>query len=325
MISLDEHAAELLELGRRSPGPSLEALGIAAARIQVDTSLPLLALESEPVAKVVDLRVPAVASVPAFRVRLYWPRLPARGDALPAVVFFHGGGWALCGIDSHDSLCRYLANRSGSVFMSVEYRLAPEHRFPACVEDCLRALEWLAGGAVEGIAVERIAVAGDSAGGNLAAVVAQLAAGRVPLRHQLLMYPVLDSSRRWPAYERYGRGYFLDVLTMDWFASLYQRTRDDRFDPRFSPWLGQRLHEVAGATLLSAGFDINCDAALAYVERLRADGVTVSALLYPSLPHGFASMAGYIPAARTALDDGARALQAALTSPGRANLDRMQR
>lgn len=309
---LDPRAAELLALGRQQPAPPLESLPIAAARAQVDAALPMLSLAPEPVAAVAELVIPATARVPPLPARLYRPLGADAAAVLPVVAYFHGGGWCCCSIESHDGLCRYLANRSGAAVLSVGYRLAPEHRYPAAVEDCERAVEWLASAALAGIAPERLAVAGDSSGGNLAAVVAQRLAGRVPLRHQLLIYPVLDATRLRSSAHAYGRGYFLDVTTMEWFASLYERTRADRAEAAFSPLLATQLRGVAPATLLAAGYDMNRDEALEYAQRLRAAGVAAEARLYPHLPHGFASMAGYIAAGRAALDDGAAALAAAL-------------
>jgi acetyl esterase len=300
-IPLDSRAAELLELGRQHPSPPLESLSIIAARAAVDASLPMLSLPEEAVTSAIELAIP-----------LYRPLAAAPETPLPVVAFFHGGGWCCCSVASHDSLCRYLANRSGAAFLSVDYRLAPEHRFPAALEDCERAVEWLASGVVAGIDPARIALAGDSSGGNLAAVVAQRLAGRVALRHQLLIYPVLDCSRLHPSAERYGQGYFLDVSTMDWFTSLYARSAADRADPDLSPLLRTRLQGVASATLLVAGYDMNRDEAVAYAGRLLAEGVAAEARMYPQLPHGFASMAGYIESGRVALDDGAAALKAAL-------------
>ena len=311
-ISLDSRAAELLELGRQHPSPPLESLSIIAARAAVDASLPMLSLPEEAVASVIELAIPATATVPALAARLYRPLAAAPETPLPVVAFFHGGGWCCCSVASHDSLCRYLANRSGAAFLSVDYRLAPEHRFPAALEDCERAVEWLASGVVAGIDPARIAVAGDSSGGNLAAVVAQRLARRVALRHQLLIYPVLDCSRLHPSAERYGQGYFLDVSTMDWFTRLYTSSAADRADPDLSPLLRTRLQGVASATLLVAGYDMNRDEAVAYAGRLLAEGVAAEARMYPHLPHGFASMAGYIESARVALNDGAAALRAAL-------------
>ena len=154
MSELDPQAAQLLELGRLNPAPPLESMGIVAARAAVDASLPMLALPEEAVAHVALHRVQGPAG--SIDVRRYRPvgsnaRLP-----LPAVVFLHGGGWACCSVASHDSLCRYLCNRSGAEFVSVAYRLAPEHRFPAAIEDGLSVLDWLGRGSVDGIVEKQV-------------------------------------------------------------------------------------------------------------------------------------------------------------------------
>lgn len=307
MSELDPQAAQLLELGRLNPAPPLESMGIVAARAAVDASLPMLALPEEAVAQVALHHVQGPAG--SVAVRRYRPLGSEAGLPLPAVVFLHGGGWACCSVASHDSLCRYLCNRSGAEFVSVEYRLAPEHRFPAAIEDGLSVLDWLGRGSVDGIDRARLAVCGDSAGGNLAAVLAHSVVGRRMLRGQLLIYPVLDVSRHWRSFATYGHGYFLDVSTLDWFAGLYARTPDDRRDARMSPLLEADLRGVPPTCLLVPEFDMNRDEAFEYASRLQAAGVEAELRHYPQLPHGFASMAGHITAGCRALDEGAAALR----------------
>ena len=173
----------------------------------------------------------------------------------------------------------------------------------------MAVVDWLSRDSVDGIDSGRLAVFGDSAGGNLAAVLAHSVSGRRALRGQLLIYPVLDVSRTWPSFEFSGRGYFLDVTTLDWFAELYARMPDDLQDPRMSPLLEADLRGVPATCLLVPEFDINRDEVFVYASRLQAAGVDVEVRHYPHLPHGFASMAGYITAGCRALDDGAAALR----------------
>jgi len=310
-VALDPRAAELLSLGAQSAAPPLESLPIGTVRDQVNASLPALGLPLEAVAEVVDLVIPAVDGGMAVPSRLFRP-VTADGVPQAGIALFHGGGWACCGLVTHDTLARYLANATGAAVLSVDYRLAPEHKFPAAFDDCVQSVRWLTSGGCPGIDSSRIAIAGDSAGGNLAAAVARELSPDQNLRHQLLIYPVLDSVNRRDSHDAYGKGYFLDTTTMQWFVELYARSPDDRADPRFSPLLASSLAGMPSTTLLVAGYDVNRDEALVYGRRLLEAGVECRVHLYEHLPHGFASMAGFIEAGRAALSDGAQALRRAL-------------
>ncbi len=244
-------------------------------------------------------------------VRIYWPD----GDGpRPGLVYFHGGGFVLCGLDSHDATCRELAAGASCVVVSVDYRLAPEHPFPAAPEDCYAATCWTAENAAElGIEATRLAVAGDSAGGNLAAVVALLGRDRggPALAHQLLIYPVTDHSFETDSYHENGEGYFLSRDMMRWFWHQYLASEADGESPLASPLRAPDLAGLPDATVLTADYDPLRDEGRSYAERLEKAGVATQYQNYPGVFHGFFAMTSEIPRARQAMDDACKALRAA--------------
>lgn len=251
-------------------------------------------------------------------IRIYRPH-GLRGTA-PIIVYYHGGGWVLGSLASHDSACRRLADDARSIVVSVDYRLAPEHPFPSAVEDALAAFRKIAAEASAlGGDPGAIAVAGDSAGGNLAAVVAQVTAKEVGARpvFQLLLYPVTDLSKETESYVKLATGFYLTRERMHWFRDRYLRSTADRVDPRASPLLASDadLAGVAPALVVTAGFDVLHDEGHAYAERLRHAGVRVMHADYGTLIHGFFNMAGIVPAADRATSDIAARVRAALLSP----------
>jgi acetyl esterase len=233
-------------------------------------------------------------------------------------MYFHGGGFVICNLDTHDRICRGLANGSGCVVVSVDYRLAPEHKFPAAVEDAYTATRYVAEHASEfGIDPTRIGVAGDSAGGNLATVVALMARdnGGPALKFQLLIYPVTDFTDRATQSEiDYGQGYFLDTVLMDWFADQYFAIDADRHLPYGSPSKASDLAGLPPAMVITGECDPLRDQGEAYADKLRHAGVAVQLKRYEGMIHPFLSLAGIVDAGRDAIKESAVAVRQALTA-----------
>jgi acetyl esterase len=238
-----------------------------------------------------------------LRVRVYVPHV--KPSPLPATVYYHGGGFVIGDLESHDSLCRQLAAGAETVVVAVHYRRAPEHPFPAAVEDAVRAFEWVVSCAdALGIDASRVAVAGDSAGGNLAAVVSQqLRAASARPCFQLLIYPAVDLSRSFESHRTLSEGYMLTRSLLDWFVGHYLTEPAQLRDPRASPMVTADLEGLAPAHVVVAGFDPLRDEGEAYAEALRAAGVDTTSASYDALIHGFVSMDGVIDAAAHAVSD----------------------
>jgi acetyl esterase len=268
--------------------------------------------------RIEDRRIPTSVGGD-LAVRVYWPRRIGAHESLPIVLYFHGGGFVLCDIDTHDAIARHLCCHGDAIVINVDYRLAPEHKFPAAVDDAYAALCWAAAHAEElgGGSVPLIAVAGDSAGGNLAAVVSQLAKsnGGPNVALQVLLYPVveLDASVAFASREEFGGGeYFLSTRDMDWFTSMYLEDAKQVQDPRASPLRSRDLSGLPAALVVTAGCDPLRDEGKMYAERLREAGVPVEYRCFEETIHAFVSFAPAIPAGDEALDFVARRLRAAL-------------
>jgi acetyl esterase len=259
------------------------------------------------VARVEDRTIPGPGG--ELPVRIY---TPDGAGPFPLIVFFHGGGFVLCDLDSHDALARSLCNGVGAVVVSVDYRLAPEAKFPAAPEDCYAATRWAVENAEAlGADARRVAVAGDSAGGNLAAVVALLAKerGGPSLSHQLLIYPVTSSELTTPSYEENAEGYFLTGDMMRWFWHHYLEREEDGASPLASPLRAEDLSALPAATVITAEFDPLRDEGEAYARRLEKAGVPTHLARYDGVIHGFVSMYEVIDKGREALDLGCRRLR----------------
>jgi acetyl esterase len=233
----------------------------------------------------------------------------------PVVLFFHGGGWVLGSVASHDALCRRLSHESVCIVASVEYRLAPEHKYPAAVQDCLAATQWVGEHAAElGGDPARIAVVGDSAGGNLAAVVARLARDRggPPLAFQVLIYPITDYLPGFKSYERNGTGYFLTTEDVRWFWRNYLNDPSEGRQPDAAPLRAEDLSALPPALVLVAEYDPLLDEGLAYADRLEAAGVPVERIVCDGMVHGFVRRLDAYDRARTVVRHLARSLRAAL-------------
>ena len=254
---------------------------------------------------------PAVARAEDVAIALPGRTLPARlyvpegaAGPVPLVVFYHGGGWVIGTLETHDATCRALARASGAAVLSVGYRLAPEHPYPAPVDDCYDALVWAAANAgALGCDPARLAVAGDSAGGNLAAAVAIMARDRngPALCHQLLIYPVTDDDFSLPSYAENGGGeYFLGSAMMRWFWSLYLGATTDA--PLARVGRTPDLSGLPSATVITAEYDPLRDEGVAYAARLEQAGVAVDAAVAPGMIHGFFSMFQAVPDAQPWID-----------------------
>ena len=251
----------------------------------------------------------------AIPLRAYRPIGTKADEVLPALVYYHGGGWLLGDLDSHDVACRHYANAAKCRVVSVDYRMAPEFKFPAAVDDCAAATGWvIAQSDALYIDRRRVAVGGDSAGGNLAAVMALMArdGDLPPLVFQLLVYPATDMGMTHDSYRRVTEGVPLTAKTMDWFIDHYLHGPKDRADWRASPLRAADLSGIAPALVLTATYDPLCDEGVAYAERLEREGVRVIHLHFSDQLHGFVGQGRIIRAAGMALEMMAAALKNAL-------------
>ena len=301
--------------------PQVEALIGAQAGIQFDQLTPTEARAAtsagaapiqREIARVFDITIPGPETdLPARVYTQIEPRTIA-----PALVFLHGSGFVIGGLDSHDNFCREFAAPGKIVVVSIDYRLAPEHKFPAATEDAYAAVSWLARqGEDLDIDGSRLGVGGDSAGGNLSAVVALMARDRggPKLLHQLLMYPVLggpDDGR--PSYKENAEGYGLTPAAMHWFMGHYTRSPADLGNPYVCPIRAQDLSGLPPATILTAEYDLLRDEGEEYGRRLAEAGVPCTVSRYDGEPHGFMSMVGAVARAKAAFEECSTALHAAL-------------
>ena len=290
----------LLDRIRRANRPPLHSMTPQAARQFYMLGAEVLEPPRAPLARVEDFCLPAFDNMP-LPARLYAPS----HQRLPALLYLHGGGFTVGGLETHDSLCRQLALRSGGTVVSLDYRLAPEHRFPTAVDDSWAALRWLALHAdALGIDGSRLAVGGDSAGGTLAAVTALHARDiGLPLALQLLITPGTTAHADTPSHQRFSDGFLLDALTIEWFFGHYIH-RHQRTDWRFAPLLVDELEGVAPACMILAECDPLVDEGIAYADRLRMSHVPVQLELYRGVTHDFIKMG-------RAIAEGPQALQAA--------------
>ena len=318
--ALDPATAAFLDGMRAAGGKPLYELPIEEVRGNIRGASAQLAPALAEVARIEDRRVSAADG--DFGVRVYTPAGAA--TARPIVVYFHGGGWAAGDLETHDSTARYFAANAGAVVVSVDYRQPPEHKFPAAVNDSFAASEWAAAHARDiGGDAARIAVAGDSAGGNLAAVVCQLAKqrGGPQIAYQVLLYPAVDlrgfaDDPLYPSRGQFGNGeFFLSRRDMEWFRSLYlSDIAAESHDSRVSPIAAADLSGLPPALIVTAGCDVLRDEGEAYADRLMAAGVPVEYRCYDGTIHAFMSFAGAIPLGLDALSFVASRLGANLRS-----------
>lgn len=297
--------------------PSIQELTPEEARAQFEAGMKarLEVFPPPPVAAVEDREAPGPAG--PIPIRVYHE--PDAPDGLrPVLAYFHGGGHVIGSLDTHDTIARNLCREAGCMVVSVDYRMGPEHLFPAAVDDCFAVVRWLAGqGGRIGADPARIAVGGDSAGGNLAAVTALLARdeGGPALRHQLLVYPVTDYRCRGASYERYARGYgVLEAGSMRWFRRHYLGGADAAGDWRASPLLAGDHAGLPPALVVTAECDVLRDEGAAYAERLAGAGTRCEHVPFAGMIHGFFGLLGITGAAEEAHARAARALRAAFAA-----------
>jgi acetyl esterase len=308
-MKIDPGAQQVIDLIKAVGRPPYETVGHMEARRLYLEARRVLQPDPPPIGEMRDLTMPGPAG--PISIRLYRARPGKAGDKQPALIYFHGGGWVIGNLDSHDGVCRGLANGADCTVLSVDYRLAPEHKFPAAVEDAVAATQWIAENSNQlGIDADRLAVGGDSAGGNLAAVCAILARdeGHPKLAFQLLIYPCTAPEPETPSHRKFAEGHLLTRNTITWFYKQYTRTSKEHYDFRFAPLVAEDLSNLPPALVLVAGYDPLRDEGVDYARRLIEGGNRVSLINYEGMVHGFLLMGGAIDAAKRALAQSAAVL-----------------
>ena len=312
-MSLDPESQRLIDLMVAANRPAWNTLSPQAAR-DLYLSLRPAAQGPRPAeAKVVDRTIPGPAG--DLAVRLYRPASAPADAKLPCLIYAHGGGWVFGNLDSHDVLCAQFALEAGIVVFAIDYRLAPEARFPGAFDDVVAGLKWVAAnGASIGVDSSKLAIGGDSAGGNLAAAVSIWARdnGGPKLRLQLLAYPVTDAVGRAESYRRYEDGYGLNAATMEWFFDHYAPDKTTRGDWRVSPLRAKSLGGLAPALVITAGYDPLRDEGRAYAFRLHQEGTQADLVEFGGMLHGFLSSPMLLHGARRGTSLAAAALREAL-------------
>jgi acetyl esterase len=312
-MALDPESQRLIDLMAAANRPAWNTLSPQAAR-DLYLSLRPGAQGPRPAeVTVVDRTIPGPAG--ELAVRLYRPASAPADAKLPALVYAHGGGWVFGNLDSHDVLCAQLALEAGIAVFHVDYRLAPEARFPGAFDDVVAALKWVAAnGASVGIDPTRLAIGGDSAGGNLAAAVSLWARdhGGPKLLMQLLAYPVTDAVARAESYRHFEDGYGLNAVTMEWFFDHYTPDRTSRGDWRVSPLRAASLAGLPPALVVTAGYDPLRDEGRAYAWRLQQEGTQADLVEFGGMLHGFLSSPMLLHGARRGTTICAAALREAL-------------
>jgi acetyl esterase len=312
-MALDPQARAILDQMAEAGGSPINELSVGEAR-QNSAAMTAMQGPPEPVAGVEDRNLPGPGG--DLPVRIYKPF--GKGP-FPVLINFHGGGWVVGDIESTDGFCRTMANAAGCIVVSVDYRLAPEHPFPAAADDAYHATLWAAANAAGfGGNPSRIAVCGDSAGGNLAAVVSQMARdrGNPAICFQLLVYPVTDAACDTPSYSDNAEGYFLTKDAMQWFWNHYVPNDTDRNHPYASPLRAGNFAGLPPALVITAEFDPLRDEGERYAERMRAAGTPVQLTRYNGMIHGFFLMNAMIDQGRTAIKQSAEALRTAFQKTG---------
>ena len=310
-MSLDPQIEILLGLAKKANLPEVWQLTPDQGREQYLTRVNKLKF-GEPIFRAEDRRIPGPGS--DIPIRIYTPRELKTAEKLPVLMWFHGGGFVIGSLDTHDSVCRMLANQADCIVVAVDYRLAPESKFPAAVEDGQAALKWVALHAVEfGGDASCMAVGGDSAGANLATVMAILArdAAHPKLAFQLLVYPCVAPEPETASHHKFREGYILSRNSITWFYRQYLRNPRDAKDFRFAPLLLDDLSGLPPSLIIVAGYDPLRDEGIDYAKRLIEAGNRVRLSNYEGMVHGFYLMGGAVDAARRAVAESAEVMRAA--------------
>lgn len=314
-MSLDQDLAAFLELVEANvmsgSKPSMHELTPAQARVEYDTSTQILDVPGMAVESVISISIPC-RDGQQIHARFYKPiELAEEKGPLPVLLYFHGGGYCVGGLDSHDSLCRSLAALTPCCVLNVAYRLAPEYRFPTAVYDAQDAYQWmLSAGAEYHWDITRIAVGGDSAGGTLATglcLVSRDSSWPQPV-YQVLLYPCTSAWQNTESHRRFAQGYLLEATTLQWMFTHYLRDESDRKDWRFAPLEASNLTGVAPSFLALAEYDPLIDEGIAYADRLKAADVSTLVRIYPGMTHDFARLGSIVNEAYQVRKDIANAL-----------------
>ncbi len=301
---------DLMEKAEKDGRPKLNTLPYAKGRAEVDKMSEQCEADPPEVAATTDGTIPVPGAMLKFR--RYRP-LGVEGAALPTLIYYHGGGWVIGNIETHDSTCRRLANKSRCQVISIDYRLAPEHPFPTPIDDSLATFRYIRDNAAQfGADPARLAVGGDSAGGNISAVVCQACrqASEPMPAFQMLIYPATDARHQTESRRLFAEGYFLTRDLMDWFSKAYVPDGADLTDLRLSPLLAKDFKGLPPAFVLTAGFDPLRDEGRAYAERLIDAGVKTTYVNYPGTIHGFFSLTRFLQQGLKANDEAAAVLAA---------------
>lgn len=317
-MPLDPLVKAFLDQAAAIPRPKMWQLPPAAARASFAGMMGLVGPQNVAVGKVENLSIPVGAHGPGpereIPARAYAP-VAISSEPHAALIFFHGGGFVVGGLDTHDGICRMLCSEGNLRVIAVDYRLAPEHTYPAALDDAMAATAWIAANAAQlGIDPGRIAVGGDSAGGMLAAIVTHLARdkGGPQLAYQLLMFPNTQMVGETASLNEFGVGYFLERHTVEWFNSQYAPSEADRASPLVSPLRADNFAGLPPAYVMLGGFDPLHDEGMAYAQKLREAGVAVTIADHADMVHCFIYLQTVLPQAHVALADAAHAVSAAL-------------
>ena len=311
-MALDPQAKWVLDVAEESGLPSLDEVSPQEAKAAYEERALTLTYKDVEIGKTIDIDISGpLGDIP---IRIYHPI--GMTKPLPVLVYYHGGGWVIGSRDTHDSLCRLIANSGPFVVVSVDYRMGPEHPFPAAVHDSFTALNWTADNIADYNGnPEKIAVGGDSAGGNLSAVVSLMAREENTHRpvFQWLIYPATQMEMSTPSHEKFAEGYFLTKPLMEYFQANYLRDKKDKTDWRASPLLADSLADLPPALIQTAGFDPLQDEAILYGKRMNKEGSKAVHTHYEGMIHGFINLGAVIDRATDCVNEGVTSLREAFS------------